>query len=62
MLKRGRREHCSVGIDHQRGGPEKEAEPGGGLCLRGGWGMGCMPMGNMPGKPSFPPATSAREL
>lgn len=55
MLKRGRREHCSVGIDHQRGGPEREAEPGGGLCL---WDAS----GKHAWKTLFPPATSAREL
>lgn len=43
MLKRGRRGHCSAGIGHQRGAPQRKAGPGGCLCLWGGWGMGWMP-------------------
>lgn len=53
MLKRGRREHCSAGIGHQREGPQREAGPGEGLCLWGGWAMGWLAVKNMPGKPSF---------
>lgn len=47
VLKRGRGEHCCAGIGHQKGGLKREAGPG------GVWGMGWMPVENMPGRPPF---------